>query len=88
MRSPSLGVPLSGSRCGKVTLYVSSVAKGGRKGGTAMRSRVVLVGLTVSAADTRVKCGGLSAVLCYTDGWHMHAHMSCYVIGYVKEVAS
>ena len=68
MRSPSLGVPLSGSRGGKVTLYVSSVAKGGRKGGTAMRSRVVLVGLTVSAADTRVNCGGLSAVLCYTDG--------------------
>ena len=38
------------------------------EGGTAMRSRVVLVGLTVSAADTRVNCGGLSAVLCYTDG--------------------
>ena len=33
-----------------------------------MRSRVVLVGLTGSAADTRVHCGGLSAVLCYTDG--------------------
>ena len=36
--------------------------------GTAMRSRVVLVGLTGSAADTRVHCGGLSAGWCYTDG--------------------
>ena len=33
-----------------------------------MRSRVVLVGLTGSAADTRVHCGGLSAGWCYTDG--------------------
>ena len=44
------------------------VDKSGRNGGTAMRSRVVLVGLTVSAADTRVNCGGLSAILCYNDG--------------------